>query len=106
MIIGTPKEVIAHENRVALTPHVALELTKSGHEVLIEKSAGISTGFIDEDYQTVGCKIVENSKEICSNAELVVKVKEPQSEEVAMCYKGTTMFTYFHFAADETLTKA
>ena len=106
MIIGTPKEVKAHENRVALTPHVALELTKSGHEVLIEKSAGISTGFIDEDYQTVGCKIVENSKEIFSNAELVVKVKEPQPEEVAMCHKGTTMFTYFHFAAAETLTKA
>jgi len=105
MIIGTPKEVKAHENRVALTPHVALELTKSGHEVLIEKSAGISTGFIDEDYQTVGCKIVENSKEIFSNAEMVVKVKEPQPEEVAMCHKGTTMFTYFHFAANETLTK-
>lgn len=105
MIIGTPKEVKAHENRVALTPHVALELTKSGHEVLIEKSAGISTGFIDDDYQAVGCKIVENSKEIFSNAEMVVKVKEPEPEEVAMCHKGTTMFTYFHFAANETLTK-
>ena len=105
MIIGTPKEVKTNENRVALTPHVALELTKAGHEVLIEKSAGISTGFIDEDYQTVGCKIVENSKEIFSNAEMVVKVKEPQPEEVAMCHKGTTMFTYFHFAANETLTK-
>ena len=56
MIIGTPKEVKAHENRVALTPHVALELTKSGHEVLIEKSAGISTGFIDEDYQRLVVK--------------------------------------------------
>lgn len=105
MIIGTPKEVKAYENRVALTPHVALELTKSGHEVLIEKSAGISTGFIDEDYQTVGCKIVENSKEIFINAQMVVKVKEPEPEEVAMCHKGTTMFTYFHFAANETLTK-
>ena len=105
MIIGTPKEVKANENRVALTPHVALELTKSGHEVLIEKSAGISTGFIDEDYQAVGCKVVENSIEIFSNAQMVVKVKEPGPEEVAMCHKGTTMFTYFHFAANETLTK-
>jgi len=106
MIIGTPREVKANENRVALTPHVALELTKAGHDVLIEKGAGISTGFIDEDYQKVGCKIVENSKEIFSNAEMVVKVKEPEPEEVSMCHKGTTMFTYFHFAANESLTKA
>ncbi|MBC8346722.1 MAG: alanine dehydrogenase [Candidatus Marinimicrobia bacterium] len=105
MIIGTPKEIKAHENRVALTPHVALELTSSGHEVLIEENAGISTGFRDRDYQEVGCKIVKLPKEIFDNSEMVVKVKEPQPEEVDMCHQGTTMFTYFHFAADESLTQ-
>lgn len=105
MIIGTPKEIKSHENRVALTPHVALELTKSGHEVLIEKSAGLSTGFSDNDYQTVDCKIVDSAKEIFQNAEMIVKVKEPQPEEVSLCHKDTTLFTYFHFAASETLTE-
>ena len=106
MIIGTPKEIKSHENRVALTPHVALELTKSGHEVLIEKGAGISSGFLDKDYQAVNCKIVTTPSEIFSNVEMIVKVKEPQPSEVAMCHKDTTMFTYFHFAANESLTKS
>lgn len=105
MIIGTPKEIKSHENRVALTPHVALELSISGHEVLIEKSAGFSSGFSDDDYESIGCKIVDSAKEIFQNAEMVVKVKEPQPEEVAMCHSDTTLFTYFHFAADEPLTK-
>ncbi len=105
MIVGTPKEIKSHENRVALTPHVALELTKFGHEVLVEQSAGFSSGFSDTDYESVGCKIVSSPKEIFANAEMVVKVKEPQPEEVKMCHKDTTLFTYFHFAADESLTK-
>lgn len=105
MIIGTPKEIKAHENRVALTPHVALELTRSGHTVLIESSAGVSSGFSDTDYKSVGCKIVSTPKDIFTEAEMVVKVKEPQPVEVEMCHKDTTLFTYFHFAADESLTK-
>lgn len=105
MIIGTPKEIKSHENRVALTPHVALELTKFGHQVLIEKNAGISSGFSDDDYQTVNCKLVDEAGEIFQDAEMIVKVKEPQAEEMSMCHQDTTMFTYFHFAADESLTK-
>lgn len=105
MIIGTPKEIKAHENRVALTPHVALELTRSEHIVLIESGAGLSSGFSDTDYESVGCKIVSNPKDIFADAEMIVKVKEPQPVEVEMCHKETTLFTYFHFAADESLTK-
>jgi len=106
MIIGTPKEIKSHESRVALTPHIALELAQSGHEILIEKGAGFSSGFSDDNYQTIGCKIVNSAKDIFQNAEMVVKVKEPQPEEVAMCSSRTTLLTYFHFAADESLTKS
>lgn len=105
MIIGTPKEIKAHENRIALTPHVALELTRSGHDVLIEKTAGESSGFSNLDYESVGCEIINSSKEIFERADMIVKVKEPQPEEMAMCRPDLTMFTYFHFAADEQLTK-
>lgn len=106
MIIGVPKEIMQNENRVALTPGVALELTQSGHEVLMEKTAGISSGFPDFDYNDVGCNIVKTAKEIFNNAELIVKVKEPQEEELSMCSADLTMFTYFHFAASEKLTKS
>ncbi|MFQ6678230.1 MAG: alanine dehydrogenase [Fidelibacterota bacterium] len=106
MIIGTLKEIKAHENRIALTPHVALELHRSGHDVLIEKTAGESSGFSDLDYESVGCKIMDTPKEIFEQAELIVKVKEPQPNEVVMCHSDLTMFTYFHFAADEILTKS
>lgn len=106
MIIGTPKEIKAHENRIALTPHVALELTRSGHDVLIEKTAGESSGFSNMDYEAVGCEIVESPTEIFERADMIVKVKEPQPEEMAMCRPDLTMFTYFHFAADEQLTKS
>ena len=105
MIIGTPTEIKPQENRVALTPHVALELTKSGHKVLIETGAGISSGFADEDYKDVGCIIVNTPVELFSESEMVVKVKEPQANEIELCHKELTLFTYFHFAANESLTK-
>ncbi len=104
MIIGVPREIKQNENRVALTPSIALELTQQGHEVIIEKTAGLSSGFSDNDYEDVNCRIVETPKEIFDNVELVIKVKEPQPVEIAMCPKGLTMFTYFHFAASEELT--
>lgn len=106
MIIGVPKEIKQNENRVALTPGIALELTQSGHEVLIEKSAGESSGFFNSDYEHVNCNIVNSAKEIFHHAELIVKVKEPQDQEIAMCRSEQTMFTYFHFAASEKLTRS
>ena len=106
MLLGIPKEIKQNENRVALTPGVALELTQNSHEVLIEKTAGNSSGFSDTDYEDFNCRIVDTSKEIFDNVELVIKVKEPQRVEIAMCSKGLTMFTYFHFAASEELTKS
>ncbi len=106
MIIGVPREIKQNENRVALTPSVALELTQLGHEVIIEKTAGLSSGFSDNEYEDVNCRIVDTPKEIFDNVELVVKVKEPQPVEINMCSKNLTMFTYFHFAASEILTKS
>lgn len=106
MLIGIPKEIKQNENRVALTPGVALELTQQGHEVLIEKTAGQSSGFSDSEYEGVNCRIVDTLKEIFNNVELVVKVKEPQNEELDYCSSDLTMFTYFHFAASEELTKS
>jgi len=106
MIIGVPKEIKLNENRVALTPHIALDLIQSGHEVIVEKNAGISSAFKDQDYEAVKCRIVETAADLFNNAELIVKVKEPQPQEVAMLQKGQTMFTYFHFAADQNLTSS
>lgn len=106
MIIGVPREIKQNENRVALTPGIALELTQLGHEIIIEKTAGLSSGFSDNDFKDVNCRIVNTPIEIFDNVELVIKVKEPQPEEIAMCSKDLTMFTYFHFAASEELTKS
>lgn len=106
MIIGVPREIKQNENRVALTPGIALELTQLGHEVIIEKTAGLSSGFSDNDFIDVNCRIVNTPIEIFDNVELVIKVKEPKPEEIAMCSKDLTMFTYFHFAASEELTKS
>ncbi len=105
MLIGVPKEIKQNENRVAVTPGRALDLTQLGHDVLIEKTAGLSSGFSDSDYEAVNCRIVDSPNEIFDNVEMVVKVKEPQTEEIALCSSDLTMFTYFHFAASEELTK-
>jgi len=105
MLIGVPKEIKQNENRVALTPGIALDLTQLGHDVLMEKTAGLSSGFSDSDYEAVNCRIVDSPNEIFDNVEMVVKVKEPQTEEIALCSSDLTMFTYFHFAASEKLTK-
>ncbi|MFQ6605816.1 MAG: alanine dehydrogenase [Fidelibacterota bacterium] len=104
MIIGVPKEIKANETRVALTPHGALELTNRGHEVLVETNAGLNSGYADNEYQKVGGRILSSATEIFSNSQLIVKVKEPQPQEIDLCRDDLTMFTYFHFAASEILT--
>ncbi len=100
MIVGLPKEIKNHEYRVGLTPAAVLELTHRSHQVLVETDAGLGSGFSDEDYQRAKATIVPNAKDIFSKAELIVKVKEPQSGERAALNPGQTLFTYLHLAPD------
>ena len=105
MIVGIPKEIKKNENRISLTPFGAEELIKSGNSVLIEKSAGNASGFSDQDYIDSGASIVSSPKEIYSNSDMIVKVKEPIGEELNLIKEEQIVFTFFHFAASETLTK-
>lgn len=106
MIIGVPKEIKPQENRVALQPGGVLLLKRNGHEVLVEKSAGVGSGFTDEDYKSAGATIIEDVEEVWKRAEMIMKVKEPIAVEYPRMREGQVLFTYFHFAADEALTKA
>jgi len=106
MIIGVPKEIKKQEYRVALLPSAAYQLIKRGHEVLVQRGAGVGSGFADDEYTTAGAKLVETPEEIFKRAELIVKVKEPQPAEVAMCRPGQLLFTYLHLAADKPLTES
>jgi alanine dehydrogenase len=106
MIVGVPKEIKADEYRVAMLPVGVEELTFAGHQVLIEANAGQGSGIADALYETAGATIVPTAAEIWANAEMVVKVKEPQPEEWPLLRQEQVLFTYFHFAADETLTQA
>src|SRR5258706_8160946 len=106
MRVGVPREIKSDEYRVALMPVGAETLTKAGHEVLVEEHAGVGSGFTDEDYAKAGAKIVATAVEVFENAELIVKVKEPQPTEIGMFRPGQIVFTYFHFAASQELTQA
>jgi alanine dehydrogenase len=106
MIIGVPKEIKANENRVALTPAGALELVKRGHKVYVETGAGIGSGFEDSDYLEAGAQILGSADEVWAIAEMIMKVKEPIEEEYGRCRENQLIFTYFHFASSEALTKA
>jgi len=104
MLIGVPKEIKKSENRVSLTPMGVEVLVQEGHKVLVEKNAGLGSGFADREYEKNGAIIVETAREIFEKAEMIVKVKEPQKEELEMIKPGQIVFTYFHFAASEELT--
>ncbi|MBX6311632.1 MAG: alanine dehydrogenase [Isosphaeraceae bacterium] len=106
MIVGVPKEIKADEYRVALLPVGAEELTTAGHTVLIESGAGLGSGIPDAQYEAAGATIVPEVAEVWSRADLVVKVKEPQPSEWPHLRPGQVLFTYFHFAAEEALTRA
>jgi alanine dehydrogenase len=106
MIIGVPREIKQDEYRVALLPVGVEELTRRGHQVLVESSAGLGSGLADHDYLRHGCEMVSGPEEIFARADLVVKVKEPQPNEWAMIRPGQIVFTYFHFAADQQLTES
>ncbi|GAB3649146.1 alanine dehydrogenase [Echinicola sediminis] len=106
MIIGIPKEIKNNENRVALTPAGAQELVKRGHTVYIQHTAGEGSGFLDETYVQAGAKILPTIEETYAAAEMIIKVKEPIEPEYELIRKDQLLFTYFHFASHEPLTKA
>jgi alanine dehydrogenase len=106
MKIGVPKEIKTNENRVALVPAGALALVNAGHSVTIEKGAGEGSGFSDDLYVKAGAKIAPDAAAVWKDAEMIMKVKEPIEREWPHMRDGQVIFTYFHFAADEKLTKA
>src|SRR5262245_41647112 len=106
MIVGVPKEIKSDEYRVAMVPAGVEELTRAGHKVLIQAGAGAGSGITDETYAANGAEIVGSEAEGWKRGDLIVKVKEPLPDEWPQMRSGQTVFTYFHFAADEPLTKA
>jgi alanine dehydrogenase len=106
MKIGIPKEIKTNENRVSLVPAGAEALVAAGHTVFVEQGAGIGSGFTDEQYTSVGAKMLATADEVWKSGDMIIKVKEPIAVEWPRMRKGQTIFTYFHFAADEALTKA
>jgi alanine dehydrogenase len=106
MLIGVPKEIKTHEYRVALVPAGVIELKKHGHEVIIEKGAGLGSSFPDELYVEAGAGIVDTAQEVWQRADMIMKVKEPISSEYPLMREGQILFTYFHFAASQELTEA
>ncbi len=105
MIVGVPKEIKQDEYRVAMLPVGAEELVRRGHRVLIEAGAGLGSGISDHDYLRQGAELASGPAEIFSQADLIVKVKEPQRSELKIIRRGQILFTYFHLAADRDLTE-
>jgi len=106
MLVGVPKEIKNQESRVGLTPASVKELVLRGHQVLVQKNAGVAIGLTDAMYEGAGANIIEAASEIFARAEMIVKVKEPQPEECAMLRKGQILYTYLHLAPDPEQTKA
>lgn len=104
MIIGVPREIKQDEYRIAMLPVGAQLLVQDGHEVLIEKDAGLASGFSNEDYLQAGARIMDSADAIFVMAEMIIKVKEPQPEEVNRLRTGQIVFCYFHFASSRDLT--
>ncbi|MFY0635073.1 MAG: alanine dehydrogenase [Vannielia sp.] len=105
MKIGCPSEIKAQEYRVGLTPAAAQEALVHGHEVLVQAGAGAGAGFGDADYEAAGARIVQSAEQVFAEAEMVVKVKEPQAAERKMLREGQILFTYLHLAPDPEQTK-
>src|SRR5882762_6992118 len=106
MIIGVPKEIKEQEQRVALLPSLTNQLTRRGHSILVEKKAGVGSGYPDEDYVKAGAEIVDQAKDVFARADMIVKVKEPLKAEFPLLRKGQILFTYLHLAASKSLTEA
>jgi alanine dehydrogenase len=106
MKIGIPKEIKNNESRVGMTPAGVFELTKKNHIVFIQATAGEGSGFFDKDYADVGATILQSKEEVYSKSQMIVKVKEPIAVEYPLIRENQIVFTYFHFASSEALTKA
>ena len=106
MIVGIPREIKVDEYRVAILPVGAHLMTQDGHTLLIEKGAGLGSGYNDKDYAAAGATLVNTPEEIFNQAEMIIKVKEPQPEAIKKLRKGQIVFCYFHFAGSRTLTEA
>jgi len=106
MIIGIPKEIKNNENRVAITPAGVKAFCQAGHQVLVQKSAGLGSGIEDIEYNQAGATIIETAKEVFEKADMIIKVKEPLASEYVLLKAGQILFTYFHFASSLELTQA
>ena len=105
MKIGVPKEIKPQENRIGLTPDSVKTLISNGHKVLIENNGGFEAGFENEQYINAGALIVDKAEDIFNDSEIIVKVKEPQINEVKMIKQDQIIFTYLHLAAAKELTE-
>ena len=99
MKIGVPREIKPQENRIGLTPESVKILTSNDHEVLVENNGGFEAGFDNEQFESAGAKIVDKAEDIFNDAEIIVKVKEPQKVEVDMIRENQIVYTYLHLAA-------
>ncbi|MDF4203610.1 alanine dehydrogenase [Maribacter sp. SA7] len=106
MIVGIPKEIKNNESRVGMTPAGVFELVKNNHKVYVQSGAGEGSGFFNQDYQQAGAVILDTIGQVYAMSEMIVKVKEPIAEEYNLIQEGQILFTYFHFASSEALTKA
>jgi len=106
MIIGVPKEIKTEENRVAVTPTGVAGFAARNHKVLIEKGAGLGSGLTDQAYESAGATIADTAKEVWQQADMIMKVKEPQPSEYPLMRAGQILFTYLHLAAAESVTRA
>jgi len=104
--IGIPKEIKNNENRVGMTPAGVFELVKNKHTVYVQSTAGDGSGFFDDDYLNVGAILVDTIEEVYAQSDMIVKVKEPIAPEYNLIKENQLVFTYFHFASSEALTKA
>ena len=95
MIIGIPKEIINNENRVSIIPFGVEEITKSGHQVFVETNAGLGSGYSDKAYKSAGAIILNDPEEIFNKSDMIIKVKEPQKNEISMIREGQVIFAYF-----------
>lgn len=106
MLIGVPAEIKNNENRVAITPSGVATLVNAGHDIMIEKGAGLGSGFTDAEYAQYGAEVIESAKEVWNRSDMVMKVKEPLASEYQYFRKDLLLFTYLHLAAEPALTKA
>jgi len=105
MKIGVPKEIKPQEDRIGLTPDSVKILTSNGHEVLVENNSGFESGFYNEQYKSAGAKIIDKAEDVFNDSDIIVKVKEPLSNEVKMIKENQIIFTYLHLAAAKELTE-